>query len=132
MHCSWRFHASLHSPDDPCLAAQGRKGVGSFTTQACSFHPQALNRLTFATEQRAFHSQLLDYVGPEMSMNALLPRTLTSQVCGRVQLQCLRPLRVQGLTSSSLFLFSLIMHLALCIIFLAANLDSATVMQRPH
>ena len=101
MDCSWRFLASLHSQDNLCLAAQGRTGLGSFTTWASSFHPQALDRLTFATEQSSFHSQLHDYVGPEMSMNALLPRTLTSQVCGRVQLQCLRPLRIQGLLSSS-------------------------------
>lgn len=31
-----------------------------------------------------------------MSMNALLPRTLSAQVCNRAQLHCLRRIRVQG------------------------------------
>ena len=34
--------------------------------------------------------------GFTMSMNALLPRTLSAQVCNRAQLQCLRRIRVQG------------------------------------
>ncbi len=29
-------------------------------------------------------------------MNALLPRTLSAQVCNRAQLHCLRRIRVQG------------------------------------